>query len=135
MEMKDEEIVKSYKEAKNKRHQIEILAELNACSVDYIKKILKANGVDLRGGNYRAKKPIVAVTEIKVAAPEKPVSNSEPVPNVLVEAAAFGIEHINLELESMEKELEDLTNRIKDLKAKKVEICYAIERVTQETSK
>ena len=57
MVMTENEIVRDYKAAKNKRQQIEILADLNATTVDEIKAVLKSNNVDLRGGNYRAKKP------------------------------------------------------------------------------
>lgn len=57
MTMTDNEIVKSYKEAKNKQNQIKVLAELNDTNPEEIKKILKSKGVDLRGGNFRAKNP------------------------------------------------------------------------------
>lgn len=40
MEMTNEEIIKSYKEAKNKSRQIKILAELNCCKQIDIKKIV-----------------------------------------------------------------------------------------------
>ena len=63
MTMTDNEIVREYKAAKNKQHQIEILADLNTTSKDEIKKILKANGVNLRGGNFRAKKPIIEAAD------------------------------------------------------------------------
>ena len=59
MTMTDNEIVRDYRAAKNKKMQIEILADLNTTTKDEIKKILKANGVDLRGGNYRSKKPAI----------------------------------------------------------------------------
>lgn len=56
MEMSNEEIVRRYKEAKNKQQQITILAELNSVKKEDIKAILKENGVDLRGGDYKSKK-------------------------------------------------------------------------------
>lgn len=40
MEMTNEEIIKSYKEAKNKQKQIKILADLNGCRPMEIKKIV-----------------------------------------------------------------------------------------------
>ena len=52
----DDEIVASYREAKNKKNQISILAELNDTSEDIIKTVLKSKGIDLRGGNCRPKK-------------------------------------------------------------------------------
>ena len=49
MQMTDSEIVKSYKEAKEKKKQIEILSQLNACDVAKIREILIANGVQFPG--------------------------------------------------------------------------------------
>ena len=49
MQMTDNEIVKSYKEAKEKKKQIEILSQLNACDVAKIREILIANGVQFPG--------------------------------------------------------------------------------------
>lgn len=81
MEMTDSEIVKSYKRASNKKAQIEILAELNATTKDTIKAILKANDVDLRGGNYRSKQP-EKVIEIEAADPQPGELGSEFPPTV-----------------------------------------------------
>ena len=140
MEMKDSEIVKSYKAARYKKQQINILAELNAVTPEEIKAILKANNVDLRGGNYRTKpteeKP-KETPEIEAADPEpgelgykepepKPKSVSPQIPATIMEAAAFGIELLNRDIESLEKEFEDIARRIKDLKNKKAEITEAI---------
>lgn len=46
MQMSDSEICRSYREAKDKRSQVGVLAELNACSKDYIREILQRNGID-----------------------------------------------------------------------------------------
>ena len=45
MTMNENEIVRSFKEAKKKREQIGILAELNSCSRDKIRDILIRNGI------------------------------------------------------------------------------------------
>lgn len=44
--MKDEEICKLYKNAKNQKEQVKILAELNGCSIDTIERILKSAGYE-----------------------------------------------------------------------------------------
>ncbi len=49
-QMSPSEIVQMYKEAKEKSIQIKILAELNLCSQDEIKAILRENGIRLPGG-------------------------------------------------------------------------------------
>jgi hypothetical protein len=66
MMMTDGEIVKNFREAKNKSAQIGILAELNATSEDIIKTILKSKGVDLRSANAGKKKKSM---EIEAADP------------------------------------------------------------------
>lgn len=48
MVMTDAEIVRSWKEAKDRNAQVRILAELNVCSRDVIIEILKDNGIDGR---------------------------------------------------------------------------------------
>ena len=45
MMMSDSEICASYRDAKNKNSQIEVLAELNATTTEQIKEILKKRGV------------------------------------------------------------------------------------------
>lgn len=46
MQMTNEEIVRSYKEAKHKKEQVGILAELNACTRSQIIEILRAGGIE-----------------------------------------------------------------------------------------
>lgn len=46
--MTDTEIVKSYKEAANKRKQVEILCQLNLCKPDDIINVLKKSDIDWR---------------------------------------------------------------------------------------
>lgn len=48
MEMTASEIVRSYKEAKDKKKQVGILAQLNLCTPENIKRILIEGGVDWR---------------------------------------------------------------------------------------
>lgn len=44
MNMTENEIIRQYKEAKDKREQVKILADMNLCEVEEIEKILKDNG-------------------------------------------------------------------------------------------
>lgn len=48
MQMTDGEVVMNIMQAKDQRGQITICADLNCCSEEKIKDILKAQGVDLR---------------------------------------------------------------------------------------
>lgn len=56
MQMTEEEIVRRYKQADNKRDSIRILAELNACQKQTIRDILEANGLGVPkvGNRYTA---------------------------------------------------------------------------------
>ena len=86
MNMTENEIVRSYRAAKNKRQQIEILADLNVVSQDEIKAILKENGVDLRGGNFRAKKLAVINQDFEDAVNEM-IESEKKLPPYKIEAA------------------------------------------------
>ena len=70
MQMSREEIVKSYKESKDKRHQIDILADLNCIDKDGIRAILYDAGVPLPGKpKAQIKKPVETVEKKE---PEEP---------------------------------------------------------------
>lgn len=72
MQMSREEIVKSYKESKDKRHQIGILADLNCTDNDGIKAILYDAGVPLPGKpKAQIKKPVETVEKKESEEPKK----------------------------------------------------------------
>lgn len=71
MQMTNGEIVKSYKEAKEKKKQIEILAQLNACPIANIREILISEGVQFPG-------PKPKKAEEKAEAPEEPKESKIP---------------------------------------------------------
>lgn len=142
MTMTENEIVRSYREAKNKRQQIEILADLNTTSIDEIKKILKANGVDLRGGNYRANKPAVinkefddAVQEMieDIKTPEAPDPEEEkefhPVPDCINWIIDLGMEQLTTQITEKEQQLKVLQDDLEDLKAKRVVILARMKKI------
>lgn len=58
MQMTEKEIIRSYKEAKSKQEQIKILADLNTCKKEDIRKILREAGLDVpsTGNRYTKKK-------------------------------------------------------------------------------
>lgn len=58
MQMTEKEIIRSYKEAKRKQEQIKILADLNTCQKEDIRKILREAGLDVpaTGNRYTKKK-------------------------------------------------------------------------------
>ena len=66
MEMTTDEIVRSFREAKDRRKQVTILAELNDCSVEEIRSTLVAGGIswrELPRAPRAGKAPNAATTE------------------------------------------------------------------------
>ena len=81
MQMSNEEIVKEYKESKNKKGQIQILAELNACDKEKIINILISHGM------LEKKKPKAAGKEkVEKVAPVQQDNIALVVPEIVIEA-------------------------------------------------
>jgi fructose-1,6-bisphosphatase len=74
MQMTDGEVVLNIMQAKDQKAQISICADLNCCSEERIKDILKAQGVDLRTLKSEKKKHIA---ESKSHKPRKKSVNAE----------------------------------------------------------
>ena len=120
MQMTVAEIVRRYKNADKKREQIQILADLNACEVDVIKKILNDNGVPTQGGGKKKqvaevpkekkeiKPPIPDKVEKKIEIPEEQL-NPEPktrIPEVVRITLQEDLEFIEQQLhELIEKKI------------------------------
>ena len=75
MQMSNEEIVRNYREAKDKAKQLGILAELNACDEQKIKDILTEGGIDYRTFP-RSRKEKAAAPDVKQAK-AKPVKEKQ----------------------------------------------------------
>jgi hypothetical protein len=116
MEMNENEIVRSYRESKNKKQQIGILADMNCCEPEQIKEILKKNGVDLRGGNYRAKKE---------EAPKEDAKADPPIPERKIEIPEEQIVKDKLPRivrKTLEEDLDFIEEQLKELIEKKITI-------------
>lgn len=86
MQMTNEEIVKSYNEAKHKGQQIGVLADLNVCPQEVIIDILVGSGIDPRAfarykgaNNIKRVKKEVKAHEKKVRADEESALINEAV--------------------------------------------------------
>lgn len=87
MEMSNEEIVRRYKLAKNKRSQVNILAQLNCCKKDEIIEVLKQEGITDKQlpraersdkGKKKSGEPAAEAKETEITAPlEKQETNSQ----------------------------------------------------------
>lgn len=136
MEMSVAEIVREYRTAKDQRAQIKILAELNACHPDYIKKILQENGEHVASRGRPAKAPTertidkAAVAERAIQAPaqeQEPVLAEKPGHELpkqspareYVEKLVQRRKMIAAEMEEIDRELYGLVHMIADATEKK----------------
>ena len=76
MNMTENEIVRQYKEGKNQREQIKILADMNLCENEEIEKILMANGCDIPKNNPKVKRRNVSQKE-KESIPAKELQEKQ----------------------------------------------------------
>lgn len=141
MNMTEGDIVKEYKEAKYKRAQIDILADLNCCEPIEIKRILRKNGVDLRGGNGRRnartdpeEQPkgclkdktgsCAGCTETDlcteyVPEPKKPEAKPIIPDAIMIEMIKLGVEAVDGKIAKMEQEIVQLQEEIEELRTKR----------------
>lgn len=119
MQMTDGEVVLNVMQAKDKRAQISICADLNCCSEDKIKDILKAQGIDLRSLNGTVKKHIgERKPRTKAANVEKKSANAEDKQPTLAEAVAAikaQITEINRQQYELDMRKADLYKTIWDM--------------------
>lgn len=79
MNLTNEEIVRKYKNADNKKKQMKILCELNACDEKEIREILVAGGVPFQSLPRERKK--------KEASPKLKIEAAQEAPTIAVEPA------------------------------------------------
>lgn len=140
LQMHVDDIAKMYKEAKHKREQIKILAELNLCSESEIKEILRANGVKLPGWNMQVNsKDKGQNDDVGASADEKVMVGSKesvkPAKAETSSAETGGIsekEYSNLKDIKRIKELED---DVSELEKIRTELSEEISKLKQENKK
>lgn len=130
MDMKPDEIVVRYRQAKHKGEQIKILADLNACSIEDILKVLVDHGgyelarISRAIGAARksSKKPKEAKNQIAYKKPEiipeppkpepepEPAKEPEKIPPVVKRALNAGFAYLG-------EQIDLRLNRIEELKA------------------
>lgn len=117
MQMTEKEICQSYREAKDKKHQIEILADLNATNKDFIKTILE------RGGEIKprikAGRKAAVINEDFAAAVDDMTGKRVPMPDIVKETIQFGIDALDVKITELEAEYKATGEQIKELREKK----------------
>lgn len=117
MQMTDGEVVMNIMQAKDQRSQITICADLNCCSEEKIKDILKANDIDLRTLRGAAHK---RVAETKKHKPHKvPYKKPEIIPAPPANAEK---KSANSETDPIVSALATLHARVAELRKKRDEI-------------
>ena len=87
-----QEIIKAYKESKNKLQQIKILADLHVCTQKDIKDVLTEAGIDIEKRPYVRKAEVVTVNGkpqkvmASMPAEEKPKTAKKAIPAAVDEA-------------------------------------------------
>lgn len=108
MQMTNEEIVKSYNEAKHKGHQIGVLADLNVCPKEMIIDILVEGGVDPRSfSRYKGENNIKRIKK-EVKAHEKAKAAKEE-QEIIKEAVVALYDKLKSEYETMKQEWEHIS--------------------------
>ena len=109
MQMTNGDIVKSYKEAKEKKKQIEILAQLNACPIANIREILVSEGVQFP--DPKPKKLESSTAETPAEAPKENM-----IPGAVNVAVIEYLTAITQRKTALEEEIEKLNNTAAVLK-------------------
>lgn len=131
MQMTDAEICRSYREAKDKRSQVGVLAELNVCSKDLIREILSRNGIDAPKPGRKAVLMDKAKQLLKSEESEAPEADGserkQPEPRVPDFVISIAVQ----KLEDMTKELNELMEYADTLKAQINELRHWISVATE----
>ena len=113
MQMSNEDIVKEYRESKNKKGQIQILADLNACDREKIVRILTSHGA------MEEKKPKAAGKEKVAPVQQSPIALV--VPEIVKEALSQkmielqeAIDKYKAKQKESEEQLDVLSNYLRE---------------------
>lgn len=115
MEMSNEEIVRRCRQAKNKRQQVNILAQLNCCSKDEIIEVLKQEGITDKQlpraersdkGKKKSGEPTEEAKETEITAPlEKQETNSQEEEKNKLNSSAVDVNILIIENDELRKQL------------------------------
>ena len=106
MQMTNEEIIKEYREAKNKKQQIKILADLNTCDANVIKEILIEAG-EAAPRVYRAAKKPEEKKTTKAAEQE--------LPTAIIKSLTMRMNEIGAAITLQEAKIEELKQERQDI--------------------
>ena len=135
MQMSDAEIVRSYREAKDKRSQVGVLAELNACNKDLIREILKHNGINApKPGRKSTTEPEpvkAALTEMaKKAVKKEPAEKSteDDTPDELLLFAVERLKSLQEDREARERDIQTMQSIVDDYRKREAKLQEWLEK-------
>ena len=118
--MTEEEIVRNFKQAKNKREQIKILADLNCTSRDEIEETLKKNGVSKLYEERRNDKKILRLLNENVSKGMELLI--EEIPEAVREACGKEMVNLQMDIDKNTDTIRDLQQQNRELEAKMIQI-------------
>ena len=116
MQMTENEIVKSYKQATKKVQQIGILADLNLCTKKEIRAILESHGCEVPHYGNRYTKPKETSKPTKSKEPNKPEQPALDFQTPVVVLVQKRLAEIDFEMKPLETRLEALSIEYNALK-------------------
>ena len=129
MQMTEEEIVRRYKQADNKRDSIRILAELNGCQKQTIRDILEANGLGVPKVGNRYTAQAKALKE-KMATEEAEADGSKRKKTEAGELKTEPTENLKSEIKNTKSEIKNTKSEIENENAAAPTTCVAPDPVT-----
>ena len=126
MQMTDIEIVGRFRRAENKKGQVQILADLNACSKEEIVEVLKKHDIDVSGYiKKKGRKPKAESTEEVVVKEEDKVECSEDkeviVPEALIPKVVITV--CEEKIARLTEDIENCFERIKEMEEERDTLC------------
>lgn len=115
MQMTEFEILMSYRQAKEPKEQVKILAELNSTTIEHINEILKSQGVDGRVLPRPRKKKEKTITS---DTPKENVKNTNKTKTKKVKTSINSVDDVTdyiYELLKRKKELSDEIDKINEI--------------------
>lgn len=130
MYMKDNEIVREYREAKDKKEQVKILADMNQSTYDEIVEVLRKKGIDVTGVERKKKgkqgtkestqKKAVPVEEQKPAlaaeqTPDNPLAAG--LPEIVKDTITMRMMAETEKMEEYQRQIKECEQNIQELNA------------------
>jgi len=129
MYMKDNEIVREYREGRDKKQQVKILADMNGCTYEEIVEVLRKQGIDVSGverkkrGRQGTKETVVPAEEKKSdVAAGLPAETEKPavaagLPDIVRDTITQRMIEETEKMETCARQMKECEQNIKELNA------------------